>query len=147
MQAWVIVKPFQLMIELEKALKRLGISQQFFTFKVMTPIYPDDVQKLKNLDYYETLDMPYEFKSARKAELKRIAGLEPILYEFQIKANFDKEEMIKNLGKNVELETFEKNYKHVQDFSFRDNNFDPDMEIDAKLWTRELFLNAQFNCA
>ena len=85
----MIVKPELLMIELEKALRRLGISQQFFTFKVMTPIYPDDMPKITNAEYYIERG-EYGFNKERAVELNTIKTISPILSEFQIKANFNR---------------------------------------------------------
>ena len=85
----MIVKPELLMIELEKALRRLGISQQFFTFKVMTPIYPDDMPKITNAKYYIERG-EYGFNKERAVELNTIKTISPILSEFQIKANFNR---------------------------------------------------------
>ena len=68
MFAWVIVRPDLLMMELEKALKRLGITQEFFTFKIMTPIYAEDEPKLKDINYYSKQDKPYDFASEKKKE-------------------------------------------------------------------------------
>ena len=91
--AWVTIHPELLMMELEKAMARLGITAQLFTFKVMTPIYPDDVPKLQDPDHYKKLPVPWSQGGHVRAEQlvkKRIA---PLLTEFQLKARFSREEM------------------------------------------------------
>ena len=88
--AWVIVSPELLTVEIEKGLKRLGITQQFFTFKIMTPIYPDDLPKLTDPDFYSRQPEPYSFPAERKKEKQVIKNIKPLLDEFQIKANFSR---------------------------------------------------------
>ena len=44
--AWVNTVPNLLLREINKAMKKLGITEQYFTFKTMTPIYPDLLEKL-----------------------------------------------------------------------------------------------------
>ena len=55
--------------------------------------------------------------------------------------------MVKNFGSDGIPQDFEKNFEHVYNFSFTDNNFDPDMQVSGRLFMRELFLNSQMNCA
>ena len=136
------------MKEIQKGLARQGITQQFFTFKIMTPIYPSDEGKLTDSKYYDKLEKPWGYFAHKKEEAQIIKNIKPILREFQLKANFKKKELKKFLDETQgEVKDFDKNFEHIYGFAFRDNNINPEMEVNATLWVRELYLNSQLNCA
>ena len=66
MIAWAAVKPEPLMIEINKAIARLGISERFFTFKIITPVYPPQVERLTDPDYYKKNE--FDWKKVRAIE-------------------------------------------------------------------------------
>ena len=77
-----------------------------------------------------------------KAERKELADLRKSMEIFKITNNLTKEEVMKrkNLPDNFEL-----SYDYMAKLVFVDNNFDSDLQIDGRLWLRELFLQAQSN--
>ena len=70
--AWVNTVPHLLLKEIQKAMKKLGITEQYFTFKTMTPVYPDLLVRLQEKDYYEKLEGEFTHAVALKLEKERI---------------------------------------------------------------------------
>jgi hypothetical protein len=69
-----------------------------------------------------------------------------MLYEFQHRAIFDKEELKEAVGSSVaNSDLFDLNFKFIRSQAFEDRNFDPDLKISAKLWLRELYMQCQLN--
>ena len=57
---------------------------------------------------------------------------------FKNNAKIEKDEIIEKEKKLPD--NFSKTYDYLKKLAFENKNFDPDFQIDAKLWLRELFL-------
>ena len=51
-RAWIVMPPEVMMLEIEKAMVKVGATEKFFKFKTLTPIYPTMKQKLVDPDYW-----------------------------------------------------------------------------------------------
>lgn len=51
-QAWIIMHPDVMMLEIEKAMVKVGATEKFFKFKTLTPIYPTMKDKLTDPEYW-----------------------------------------------------------------------------------------------
>jgi hypothetical protein len=118
---------------------RLGITQQTFNFKMLTPIYKLTEGKIKDSNYWD--DKKWSFAAENKQEDEICDVLKPMLYEFQKKAIFKKPELKKRLKSSVaNSPLFDENYDFIKSQAFEDQNFDPDLKVSGKLWLRELFM-------
>ena len=55
-QAWIVMHPDVMMLEIEKAMVKVGASEKFFKFRTLTPIYPTMREKLTDPDYWNKFE-------------------------------------------------------------------------------------------
>ena len=95
------------------------------------------IGKLTDPHYWD--DKEWSHSKMLKEERMELAELEKSINLFKIYNHMTKEEVMKkpNLPKNFELI-----YDYLSQLVFVNENFDKNLQIDGRLWLRELFLQA-----
>ena len=78
--AWVEVQPETVMKEINRALVRMQVAQDTFTYKTLSPIYPLLKDKLEDIRYYEKNE--FTIPASKKEEKSKIEAIEPVLFQF-----------------------------------------------------------------
>ena len=135
--SWITMPPEVAMHEVDMGMIRVGTNSRFYKFKTLTPIYPTMVGKLTDPHYWEGRE--WSQSKMLREERRELAELEKSINLFKICNKLTREEVMKkpNLPTNFEL-----SYDYLAQLVFVDENFDKNLQIDGRLWLRELFLQA-----
>ena len=133
------MSPKTLAREIEVGMVLIGSQETFFRFKTLTPIFPTMVEKLSNPDHYD--DDNWNFGSSLNQDKAEVKELKKTLKLFKLNQDCSKH-VIMEKHNNLPKE-FENIYDYLQDLMYRNKNYDPNLEVNGRLWLRELYIQAQ----
>ena len=133
------MSPKTLAREIEVCMVLIGSQETFFRFKTLTPIFPTMVEKLSNPSHYD--DGNWNFTSSLKQNSAEVKELKKTLKIFKLNQDCSKQVIIEKHS-NLPNE-FGIIYDYLQDLMYRNKNYDPNLEVNGRLWLRELYIQAQ----
>ena len=120
---------------------KCGAQDRYFRFLTLVEVFPTMKKKITEADYWD--DFQWTFAKQVKQEKEKAQACRTVLYEFKHKRQYNIDDCRRQL-KTVPKD-FDESFNYLKLLTLRDDNYDFETRIPAKLWVRELFMKGQTN--